>query len=230
MKKVIFSTLILSIVLMTSLIVEPNKSNKQSSREETSDVDKKPLFGEVKIGKQIWMTENLNVDKFRNGDLIQHAKTTDEWEKAAKEGKAAWCYYDNDSINGIKYGKLYNWYAVNDPRGLLPDGWHVPSDKEWKKLVKSLGGDDIAGAKMKSKNGWKQNGNGTNESGFDGLPGGVIVPFGEFRFITQGGGWWSSSENDTEQAWFRGLDFDTSVLGRTNHSKGLGLSVRGVKD
>lgn len=92
MKKVIFSTLILSIVLMTSLIVEPNKSNKQSSREETSDVDKKPLFGEVKIGKQIWMTENLNVDKFRNGDLIQQAKTTDEWEKAAKEGKAACCF------------------------------------------------------------------------------------------------------------------------------------------
>lgn len=72
---------------------------------------------EVKIGDQIWMTRNLNVDKFCNGDPIPETKTNEEWIKAGENGKPAWCYYDNDPANGEKYGKLYNWYAVNDPRG-----------------------------------------------------------------------------------------------------------------
>jgi len=106
----------------------------------------------VTIGTQVWMTKNLNVDKFRNGDPIPQAKTDEEWENAGKNKQPAWCYYDKDPANGAKYGKLYNWYAVNDSRGLSPVGFHIPTDAEWTKLVNFLGSD--AGTKMKSKSGW----------------------------------------------------------------------------
>ena len=90
------------------------------------------MYKSVKIDNQEWMAENLNIDKFRNGDRIPEVKINEEWEKAGNEKKPAWCFYDNDPANGEKYGKLYNWHAVNDPRGLAPEGWHVPSDEEWK--------------------------------------------------------------------------------------------------
>ena len=96
------------------------------------------------IGEQIWMTKNLNLEKFRNGDPIPQVKTQAQWKKAREEKKPAWCYYNNDPVNGVKFGKLYNWFAVTDPRGLAPKGWHIPNEEEWKQLVKYL--DDIDGA------------------------------------------------------------------------------------
>ena len=95
----------------------------------------------VNIGTQVWVTKNLDVDKFRNGDPIPQAKTNEEWKAAGENKQPAWCYYDNDPANGANYGKLYNWYAVNDKRGLAPEGWHVPSKMEWDTLAKFLGGD-----------------------------------------------------------------------------------------
>jgi uncharacterized protein (TIGR02145 family) len=106
----------------------------------------------VTIGTQVWMTTNLNVDKFRNGDPIPEAKTAEEWERAGRREQPAWCYYENNTANGTTYGKLYNWYAVNDPRGLAPEGFHVPSYNEWTTLETFLG--DKEGKKMKSKSGW----------------------------------------------------------------------------
>jgi uncharacterized protein (TIGR02145 family) len=129
----------------------------------------------VTIGKQVWMAKNLNVEVFRNGDSIPEVKTNEEWEKAWKKGKPAWCYYDNNPANGTKYGKLYNWFAVNDPRGLAPKDWHIPSDSEWTVLTDFLGGEDVAGKKMKSTSGWQNNGKGNNKSGFSCLPGGCLV-------------------------------------------------------
>ena len=116
---------------------------------------KKDDFKSVIIGEQEWMLENLNVAHFRNGEPIPEAKTNDEWERAGMEKTPAWCYYyDNDPENGKKYGKLYNWFAVNDPRGLAPEGWHVPCDNEWTRLTDYLGGEEIAGTKMKNTSGW----------------------------------------------------------------------------
>jgi len=102
-----------------------------------SSVNHKPAVNikSVQIGTQTWMVENLNVSTFRNGDPIPQAKTNEEWSKAAESEQPAWCYYDNDPKNGGKYGKLYNWYAVNDPRGLAPAGWHVPSKVEFEHLA-----------------------------------------------------------------------------------------------
>ncbi|MBM3416347.1 MAG: hypothetical protein FJY20_07845 [Bacteroidetes bacterium] len=155
---------------------------------------------EVTIGNQVWMAENLNVDKFRNGDPIPHAKTAEEWTKAGQNKQPAWCYYDNNPANGAKYGGLYNWYAVNDPRGLAPRGWHIPSDDEWTVLTDYLGGEDVAGTKMKSTSGWEENGNGTNSSGFNGLPGGLRGGNGSFSSVGKFGGWWSSTVGSTSLA------------------------------
>ena len=103
----------------------------------------------VTIGSQTWTTKNLDVATFRNGDAIPQAKTDEEWKAAGRNKQPAWCYYENDPKNGTKYGKLYNWYAVNDARGLAPAGWHIPTDEEWTVLSTFLGGGEVAGKKMK---------------------------------------------------------------------------------
>jgi uncharacterized protein (TIGR02145 family) len=103
----------------------------------------------VRIDAQEWMSENLNAGSFRNGDPIPEARSDEEWRKAGQEGMPAWCYYENNAENGVKYGKLYNWYAVTDKRGLAPDGWHISSDAEWRNTTDYLGGEDAAGTKMK---------------------------------------------------------------------------------
>jgi uncharacterized protein (TIGR02145 family) len=111
---------------------------------------------EVIIGSQIWMAENLNVSTFRNGDAIPQTKTVEEWKHAGENKQPAWCYFDNNPKYGPKFGKLYNWYAVNDPRCLAPVGWHVPCDLEWTQLTNFLGGFEIAGYKMKKPGEWPE--------------------------------------------------------------------------
>ena len=189
---------------------------------------------EIKIGTQTWATKNLDVSTFRNGDIIAEAKTDAEWEKAGDEGKPAWCYYVNDPANGKTYGKLYNWYAVIDARGLAPKGWHVPSDEEWTTLTDYLGGEEIAGIKMKSKSGWNDNdgksGGGNNSSGFAGLPGGYRIGDGTFNFIGYYGRWWSSTEYFTNFAWYRYLYSNYGIVDRSYSKKRNGFSVRCLGD
>ena len=184
----------------------------------------------VKIGTQVWATENLNVDRFRNGDPIPQAKTEEEWQNAGNNQQPAWCNYNNDPKNGESYGKLYNWYAVNDRRVLAPDGWHIPTDAEWTQLTDFLGGESIAGAKMKSTSGWDGNGNGTNTSGFKGLPGGDRSGNGTFNDVGGSGGWWSSTEGSTGSAWSRGLLYSHGNVFRFNYYKQGGFSVRCLRD
>lgn len=150
---------------------------------------------EVAIGKQIWLKKNLNVNKFRNGEIIPEAKIDEEWLKANKNEKPVWCYYDFDSTNDELYGKLYNWYAVNDSRILAPEGYHIPSIFEWQKLDKYLGEKESA-IKMKSNSGWKKGTKNDNESGFSGLPGGYYGIGLDKNFHMKGGrgAWWSSTK------------------------------------
>ncbi len=206
---------------------------KLFKREPKTEVEISENGEEVKIGNQVWMTKNLNVDKFRNGDPIPEVKTHKEWDKAGLEGKPAWCYYDNDSANGEKYGKLYNWHAVYDPRGLAPEGWGTPSDEDWSMLTDFLGGEDVAGKKIKFTDFWKKRGNGTNESGLSFLPGGVRSFDGKFAGIDGNGFWWSSTEHSVEDgpivAWIRYLNYKAGSLGRNYSLKEEGLSVRCIK-
>ncbi len=181
----------------------------------------------VTIGSQVWTSKNLNVSTYRNGDVIPQVQDENAWETLTT---GAWCYYDKDTSNGTKYGKLYNWYAVHDPRGLAPKGYHIPTDEDWSKLSDYLGGESGAGTKMKSISGWYKNGNGTNSSGFSGLPGGFRNGFGTFDGIGSNGHWWSSTESDTSDAWFRNLYYsDGSVYGG-NGDRRSGFSVRCLRD
>jgi uncharacterized protein (TIGR02145 family) len=187
-------------------------------------------FKNITIASQEWMTENLNVDKFRNGDAIPEAKTDEEWIKAIENKQPAWCYYDNDPANGEKYGKLYNGYAVSDSRGLAPVGWHVPSDAEWTVLIKTLGGEAVAGMKLKSTSGWIDSGNGTNESGFSGLPSGLRYERGPFSEIGKIGYWWSSAKKVSSPARTRFLRYSSGYVYKHGSDKRRGLSVRCLRD
>ncbi len=184
----------------------------------------------VTIGTQVWTSKNLDVSTFRNGEPIPQAKTDEEWKAAGNNQKPAWCYYDNDASNGTKYGKLYNWYAVNDPRGLAPNGFHIPTEKEWTQLTDYLGGESGAGTKMKSTSGWNNNGNGTNSSGFSGRPGGGRDFNGIFFNIVDFGYWWSSASNALDFAWGHYLSYDNGDVYRNNGYMENGVSVRCLKD
>ena len=184
----------------------------------------------VTIGTQVWSIKNLNVTTFRNGDAIKHAETFEEWKEAGLKKEAAWCYYQNNPSYGAKYGLLYNWYAVNDPRGLAPIGFHVPTIKEWTIMSNYIGGKDLAGTKLKSTSGWFENRNGTNSFGFSGLPGGGLDIEGEFYGLTEFGFYWSSTEASTNDAWYCGLDYLFPFLDITNFFKKNGFSVRCIKD
>ena len=190
---------------------------------------------EIRIGDQTWTNKNLDISTYRNGDTIPEVKDANAW---AKLTTGAWCYYENDSNYGTKHGKLYNWYAVNDARGLAPNGYHIPSDAEWTILSEYLGGQTVAGSKMKSSCGWDylgMNVTGTNtchlfQSGFAGIPGGNRNSRGKFRQIGKTVKWWSSSEQGAPEAWYRSLSYDNSDLSRRDSKKIYGYFVRCLKD
>jgi uncharacterized protein (TIGR02145 family) len=188
----------------------------------------------INIGNQTWMKENLEVVTYRNGDIIPQVTSPAAWGSLIT---GAWCYYDNDPANGAIYGKLYNWYAVNDPRGLAPKGWHIPTHAEWSTLGKYLG-EDIAGGKMKTTGLtlWKYHrtsttNSATNESGFSGLPGGYRTRLVGFESMGFEGTWWTATQFNLNRAFLRHLDYDGDALTEFNHDeKEAGLSVRCIKD
>ncbi|MBK9042941.1 MAG: fibrobacter succinogenes major paralogous domain-containing protein [Saprospiraceae bacterium] len=184
----------------------------------------------IQIGTQKWMSKNLDVAFYRNGDPIPQVTSPTAW---AVLSTGAWCYYNNDPIQGNKYGKLYNWYAVNDPRGLAPQGWHIPSDAEWTTLEITLGGVSVAGGKMKEAGtlNWASPNTGAdNSSGWAGLPGGFRDSGGAFDFVTDYGYWWSASESNWPLAWFRYLFYNLGSLDRYDAYKGSGFSIRCLRD
>jgi uncharacterized protein (TIGR02145 family) len=183
----------------------------------------------VVIGTQQWMEKNLDVMTYRNGDIIPQVTDATEW---ARLTTGAWCYYNNDPLNGAIYGKLYNWYAVNDPRGLAPQGWSIPNEWDWLSTV--LGGDVVAGGKMKTTGTTRwttPNTNATNESGFSGLPGGNRNPDGSFGNVGNHGNWWGGmnyylqSESTGRRLYSYNENFHEDFYNYRN-----GLSVRCIRD
>jgi uncharacterized protein (TIGR02145 family) len=148
----------------------------------------------IQIGKQNWMSKNLDVTTFRNGDIIKEAKTLIEWKKNCKAGKPVWCYYKFNALNGKKYGKIYNWVAVKDYRGIAPKGYRIPYNSDIETLentTKNIFFSEIkenvynspktVGFQLKSKTGWEkfkgQDGNGNDKFSFNALPGGYFDGF-----------------------------------------------------
>lgn len=176
---------------------------------------------EVKIGQQIWSQEDLKVTKFRNGEDIPLVEDGNEW---SEQTTAAYCITPKGNY-------LYNWYAVNDPRGLAPEGWHVPSDEEWATLITHLGGESVAGGKLKSSAADSPSWDGSNASGFSALPGGLRYYYdGNFTNGGYNGYWWSASPDGTSYAWYRKLYSDDDDVIRYYLDQRYGFSVRCIKD
>jgi uncharacterized protein (TIGR02145 family) len=185
----------------------------------------------VVIGTQDWMVRNLDVTTYRNGDSIPQVTNQAQWD-ATNTG--AWCYYNNDPANGPKYGKLYNWYAVKDPRGLAPAGWHIPSDEEVTMLRNYLGGINVAGGPMKDTSVvyWNSPNIGANNaSGFTALPGGLR--YYQFYGIGTTGEWWTSTP-DTGAFPYRGGSYavvnGSTVMGIGESDPNAALSIRCIRD
>ena len=200
-------------------------------------------YATVLIGEQCWFAENIRSENYENGDAIPSNLSDSEWENTLSgavavfgEGISECVNYspDGDACDEVwsltEYGRLYNWYAVDDARGLCPSGWHVPTDAEWTILTDHLGGASVAGGQMKTDYGWYDGGNGTNSSGFSGLPGGYRNSHGDWRGAGNYGLWWSSSPSGSS-AWFRGLYGYLEVVNRNNgYLPRSGFSVRCVRD
>lgn len=194
------------------------------------------FYPSVIINDQEWMQKNLNVMQYRNGDPIPSGVSAN-WNSADSVGAVMWNW---DAQNGYwggvaKLGRLYNWHAVNDERGLCPSGWHVPSDAEWTALITFLGGSELGGGRMKSNTeGWVvPNTGATNSSGFSALAGGYGLT-GDYGYLLGFQGcWWSSTEKpefNAAQAWFRSLSFNSSIFNRLYQDKEFAFSVRCIKD
>ena len=191
------------------------------------------VYDIVTIGTQVWMKQNLKTTHYKNGAAIPNVTDNAAWAALAT---GAYCDYYNTSANSTTYGRLYNWFTVNTGN-LCPTGWHVPSDVEWTSLTTNLGGESIAGGKLKATTLWNSPNNGaTNSSGFTAIPGGGRYNNGSYSFsgynsiIGYYGYWWSSTESSIVNAWFRGLLYDFNHAGRENDSKKNGFSVRCLRD
>lgn len=227
------------IVLLCLLFSCNNSDNGTKVNDYSADIDNSDNLDEsisIKIGTQTWMKRNLDVSHYRNGDPIPQVKDPTQWDNI-KTG--AWCYYNNDPTNGEIYGKLYNWYAVNDSRGLAPEGWHIPSDAEWTRLTSYLGGTNVAGDELKEVgiSHWKSPNLGvSNSSNFTALGAGNRnhnYQNGKMEFFNlKSKTWFWTIANANGSILLRELSYDKSSFSscqyyKTNNS---GLSVRCIKD
>ena len=187
-------------------------------------------YAVIEIGDQCWFAENLRSEHYSNGDTIPGDLHDDDWEDQVWSNTGARAVYYNDTTNLADYGRLYNWYAVDDARGLCPSGWHVPSDEEWTILVDTLGGLQVAGGKMKSSPYDSPSWNGTNESGFSGQPGGYIENHGQFGLGGTDGLFWSTSAGQGDYKLYRRLLGQNSSVQSNGGWPMYGYSIRCLKD
>ena len=244
--KNIYYGIIIGLLFLTSCSNSDKIENQEPNSNVVTDIEGNS-YSTIEIGTQIWTKENLNVSKYRNGDPILQVTDPYEWQNS-KTG--AWCYYANQSANGIIYGKLYNWHAINDARGLAPKGWHIPSDAEWTLLSDFLitnkynydgtvSGNKI-GKSLASTNLWQNAsqkgavGNNltlNNSTKFTGLPAGSRWSDATISFssLNRTAGWWSSTGSDNTAVTY-GLYNTSEDLERLNISKKYGYSIRCIKD
>ncbi|PKK82178.1 MAG: hypothetical protein CVT49_15080 [candidate division Zixibacteria bacterium HGW-Zixibacteria-1] len=218
-----------NILDVTYLISYLYKSGPAPDCGTVTDIDGN-VYQTIKIGDQVWMAENLKVTHYRNGDSIPNVTNNNTW---AYLNTGAYCEYSNNIANVAVYGRLYNWYAVADDRNLAPADWHVASKAEWQTLIDYLGGDDVAGGKLKEAGTthWvSPNTGATNESGFTALPGGYRNPLGSFTYLGSHALFWTSSPYNTTAALGRSMNNLDSAIYQTYFNNPLGRSVRCIKD
>lgn len=180
----------------------------------------------VVIGKQTWVKKNLNVSFFRTGEPIPQATSEQEWKAAATQGLPAWCHYENNPANGEKYGKLYNWFAVNDPRGLAPEGWRIPTANDWQQLIDFTGGEEAACFALMAADQFTVPPPGGRNSGFQGLAGGGRNKYGSFGNLGDFAYWWSCSQHNETKAISLQLDSESNTAQLKPSDMGTGFGVR----
>ncbi len=209
------------LMLVAALLASCNSVEK--------DQDGNPVSA-VTIGNQVWMNQNLNVATFSNGDPIPEVQTEAEWVHAGESGQPAWCYFNNDPSHGAEFGRLYNWYAATDPRGLAPEGWRIPTDDDWNELIVAVGGALSAGTVLKSQTGWSDNGNGSDDFGMNLLPAGGRGGMSGFNGAGRVAVFWSQTSKSRSFALYRVAHTHRTGLFQENDDKMSGFSIRCVKD
>jgi uncharacterized protein (TIGR02145 family) len=210
---------------------DPNHLNKDLVYGEIMDLEGN-TYKTIQIGATIWMAENLRSTRFCNGDAINGMPELTTWLENKEKKLPAWVYVNNNPALDEPYGKLYNWYAVEDDRGLCPCDWEIPTEEEWNNVQSHLG--DDSGGKMKTAGFfyWQSPNTGaTNESGYSGLPGGLRTALGSFENFGTGGVWWTNNEFELDvfSAKVMALTYNSSDIGIGFAEKPTGLSVRCIK-
>jgi uncharacterized protein (TIGR02145 family) len=207
-----------------------NPTAEQAREGAVSDIDGNS-YHTVTIGTQVWMVENLRVSHYRDSTAIPCVSDNEEWSFLTS---GAYCFPALDSlVYRDSYGLLYNFHAVDDSRGLGPEGWHVPTAEEWRHLIDYLGGVQVAGGKMKQTGSgiWRISVPGTtNESGFSAMPAGGRGRFGSAGEVGYYATWWASTSHDSIFAWHWGLYPDKNSIRSNPGRKSSGFSVRCIKD
>lgn len=240
-KTVIAGLLIITFIFIVSC---QRKTTEPMDNDITvTDIDGN-VYQTVQIGNQLWMAENLKVTHFRNGDAIPHIINDDEWVNTSD---GAYCFYNNASSNAEIYGNFYNWFAVDDIRGLAPEGWHIPTDDEIKELEIAIGmseteanneggrgtneGSKLAGRDDLWKNSSLEENSEFSTSGFNFLPSGYRQSScGSCFDIGYTSFFWSSSESNNNAAWWRKLFYQSTNVDRNSVNKNFGFSIRCIRD
>ncbi len=219
------------IVVMGLVLILTNSCKKADDKTSAFTDKDGNVYKTVIIGTKVWMAENLKTIKYNDGTAIPLVTDGAEWAALSTPG---YCWYNNDAATyKVTYEALYNWYTVNTGK-LCTTGWHVPSDAEWIILTTYLGGESIAGGKLKEIGitHWLSPNTGTtNESGFTALPGGTRTFYGSFGYIGDRAYWWSSTEHNTGNALGRFMNYYfVSELLKSDSSEDNGFSVRCLQD
>jgi uncharacterized protein (TIGR02145 family) len=218
---------ILLLLLVLNCVPPPDSNNNDTSAVIDADGN---VYHTKKIGNQIWTVENLKTTKFNDNTPIPRITDDSAWSNCTTPG---YCWYKNDSVSYKNTnGALYNWYAVHTGK-LAPEGWHVPTDADWDILTAYLGGDSVAGGKLKEAGTahWNYPNTGaTNETGFSALPCGFRSNNGGFSYIGDNGYWWSATKSNPAGAYYRNIFYYYSNIYSNVYEESCGFSVRLVKD
>ncbi len=239
-----------TVIISLAFIITGIISYAQCGTDSIQDYDGN-WYHTVPIGNQCWLKENMRTTRYADGVSIPYVSDKDEWDALTASDKA-YCYYDNSSSNGDTYGALYTWAAAmngavssnanpSEVQGVCPDGWHLPSDDEWEELAEYISNDnggytksqyiwENVGGHLKATSGWGSGGNGTDDYGFFALPGGARYLDGTFTNIGDYGYWWSATESNATNAWYRNVYYRDRIVGRSSLNKEIGFSVRCVRD
>ncbi|NTW99962.1 MAG: hypothetical protein HGB35_08590 [Geobacteraceae bacterium] len=223
-----FKRLAAALILLPMLLASCSRGGNSRLTGTVEDIDGN-RYGTIKIGNRTWMSENLRVSRYRNGDTIPELRDARIWSATTA---GAWNRYEHQTENEKTFGKLYNWHAVNDQRGLAPKGWHVSTDQEWTELVEVLGGEAHAGAALKAPGKWSGPSTSTeNVSGFNAIPAGARRDTdGAFLLLGEFARFWTATGSGSAKAYGRALEYYDGAVRRGEVKKANGFSVRCVQD